>query len=502
MKPTLKTFERIQLSFILILFACLILPTQALISQYDIVLSGGRVMDPETKLDEIRNIGITDGKIMEISSDPLNGTIVIDVAGLVVSPGFIDLHVHGITNVEQEYQAHDGVTTALELEWGLPLLKDWYNSRKGKAMINYGASVNWPFCRFQNAEAISKNVEALKASIASSDFIGIQDLLLPMFRTFSMELPVEQHEIMLNNVRKSLEEGGLGIGVPVGYLTGATREEVYRVYQLAGELQAPVFTHIRDAKGLSVQQAISHAVLTDAPLHIVHMNSMALGEIGLSIEMVNDAQEKGFDITTEVYPYTAASTGIETAIFDEGWQERLGISYGDVQWVATGERLTEKTFNEKRATGGTVIIHMMKPDWITHGIKSENVTVASDGMWYAELAHPRTAGTYSRVLGKYVREDQALDLMTALKKMTLLPAKRMETIAPIMRFKGRLQVGMDADITVFDPDQVIDKATFDGGLEFSEGIHYVMDNGVLVLDKGETIMDVFPGKPVYGKYKR
>jgi dihydroorotase len=271
---------------------------------------------------------------------------------------------------------------------------------------------------------------------------------------------------------------------------------------MAGRLQAPIFTHVREGKAMAIQQAISDAVLTDAPLHIVHMNSMTLEEIGLAIEMVNTAQQKGYDITTEVYPYTAASTGIESAIFDEGWQERLGISYGDIQWVETGERLTEETFKIKRETGGTVIIHMMKPEWIEKGITSDNVIIASDGMYYAELAHPRTAGTYSRVLGKYVREDQVLDLPTALKKMTLLPAQVMEKISPMMRFKGRIQVGADADLTIFDPLTVIDRATFDKGLKFSDGIRYVLVNGVLVLKEGNTVKDVFPGQPIYGKYKR
>jgi len=116
---------------------------------YDIVLKGGRVIDPETKLDAIRNVGILNNRIAQISGEPLQGKQVIDVSGLVVAPGFIDMHIHGRSNVEQEYQLHDGVTTALELEWGIEHLGKWYDSRKGKALINYGASVNWPFERYK-----------------------------------------------------------------------------------------------------------------------------------------------------------------------------------------------------------------------------------------------------------------------------------------------------------------------------------------------------------------
>jgi len=220
------------------------------------------------------------------------------------------------------------------------------------------------------------------------------------------------------------------------------------------------------------------------------------------LDMVQAAKNKQFDITTELYPYTAASTALESAMFLDGWQERMGISYGDLQWVATGERLTKETFEKYRKTGGTVIIHMMKPEWISKGIAAPGVIIGSDGMPYAKLAHPRTAGTFSRVLGKYVREDKVIDLHTAIEKMTLLPAKRLEGISPMMRFKGRIQVGADADITIFNPNTITDKATFEKGLEFSAGIEYVMVNGSFILKNGKTVSNVFPGQPVYGKFKK
>ena len=252
---------------------------------------------------------------------------------------------------------------------------------------------------------------------------------------------------------------------------------------------------------MAVQQVLADAMLTGAPLHIVHINSSTLSQIYLGIEMVQAAQQKGYSITTELYSYPAASTLLQSAYFDEGWQQRLGISYGDLQWVATGERLTKETFESYRKAGGVVIIYSMKPEWIKAGIASKGVIIASDGMPYAKLAHPRTAGTFSRVLGKYVREEKLIGLSAAIEKMTLLPARRLEEISPMMRFKGRLQVGADADITIFNPGTVADKATFEKGLEFSEGIEYVLVSGVFVLKNGKTVNNIFPGQPVYGKYK-
>ena len=145
-------------------------------------------------------------------------------------------------------------------------------------------------------------------------------------------------------------------------------------------------------------------------------------------------------------------------------------------------------------------MHMMKPEWIKAGIRDPRTLIASDGMPYAPGAHPRTAGTFSRVLGKYVREENTIGLMEALSKMTLMPAKRLENIAPSMRQKGRLQIGADADITVFDPTQVIDKADF-STLRFSQGITHVLVNGTLVVKEGKTVENAFPGRPVLGKYR-
>jgi dihydroorotase len=469
--------------------------------QYDIVLTGGRVIDPETKLDAIRNLGIINNRIAQISSEPLKGKQQINVSGLVVAPGFIDLHIHGRTNKEQEYQLHDGLTTALELEWGIENLKEWYASRQSKALINYGASVCWPYERFKAIDKYKDAVNKLyETSIkGESSLYGLTNTILPA----AAELLTEQEMIKtLSNIKSSLAEGGIGIGVPIGYLPKTNPKEMYRVFQLAGELNALVFSHVREPNIISIQEVITNALLTNAPLHIVHVNSMSLGNIQMALDMISAANKKGFDISTELYSFTAASTTLQSAMFSDGWQDRLGISYSDLQWVATGERLTKETFEAYRKSGGVVIIHMMKSEWIKTGIAAPGVIIASDGMPYAPLAHPRTAGTFSRVLGKYVREDKVIDLMTAIEKMTLLPAKRLEGIAPMMRFKGRIQIGADADITIFNPNTVIDKATFEKGLAFSEGIEYVIVNGVIALKDGKTVDNIFPGQPVYGKFKK
>ena len=473
---------------------------------YDLVLAGGRVIDPETGLDAIRHVGIRGDRIAEISTTPLSGREVVEVSELVVSPGFIDPHSHGQTNEANEYQAHDGVTTALELESGRMFVRRWLAARAGDAMINFGASAAHGTVRRFAMEHYGEQTAAITRLVETEglESEGLDDLFTETAN--ARYEPVEPHETpaMLMELSKELDAGALGIGVPVGYYPGATRDEIFRVFELAAARDAPIYTHIRDARDriAPVQEMLANAAITGAPLHIVHLNSMALGDIGVALDMIAAAQARGLDVTTEVYPYTAASTSLESTLFDPGWRELMGISYGDLQWEETGERLTEETFATYREEGGTVIIHMMRPEWIAEGVASPLTMIGSDGMPYAPGAHPRSAGTFARVLGRYVREEAALSLMNALGKMTIRPARRLEGIAPSMRLKGRLQVGCDADITIFDPDTIIDTATFEDDLSFSEGVHHVMVGGKFVVREGATVEGVRPGRPILGRYRQ
>ncbi len=489
--------------YIFYIFCCAICASYSVYgqSEFDLVLTGGRVMDPETGLDGVRNVGISGGKIASISTEVLNGKRTIDVTGMVVSPGFIDLHVHGVSNTEQEYQLHDGLTTALELEWGIGPLKAWYGQRESKALINYGASVCWPFERYRALEKYRQEADKLRDPSGDNAYTLVNTInqITPSYT----EVPdASEMRQTLENIEESLKDGGIGIGIPIGYLPQTNPTELYKVYEMAGRSGTLLFTHVRTPDMSGLQEAFSNAMLTRAPLHIVHLNSMALGNIELALKMLEDSQNQGYRITSEVYPYTAASTALESAMFNPGWQERLGMDYEDLQWVATGERLNKDTYEAYRKEGGIVIMHMMQPEWIAKGLSAEGIAIASDGMMYAPLAHPRTAGTFTRVLGKYVRDDHTLDMMSALKTLTLIPAKILEDIAPVMLQKGRLQEGADADITIFDPETIRDRATFDGGLKFSKGVTYVMVGGVLVLDQGKTVPNQYPGQPIFGKYRQ
>jgi N-acyl-D-aspartate/D-glutamate deacylase len=445
---------------------------------YDIVIAGGRVMDPATNLDGVRHIGIRGGKIAAVSTAPLAGRTMIDAKGLVVSPGFIDLHSHGQTPENYRFKARDGVTTALEMEVGVGRVTEWYGEREGKALVNFGAT--------------SGDIPARMAVMHDTG------VLLPRDQAAKRAATPDEQRQVLDRLRAGLDQGGLGIGMGIAYCPLETRAEVLAIFRLAAERKTPIYVHVRNGgptePGVvdALQEMIADAAASGAAVHMVHITSSGLREVPLLLSMIAGARQRGLDITTEAYPYTAGMTDLSSAIFDEGWQKRQGgISFGDLQWAATGERLTPESFARYRKQGGFVAVHSIPEDVIGLALANPMVMVASDGIMEEGKGHPRAAGTYARVLGHYVREQHTLGLMEALRRMTAMPADRLG-----IRAKGRIAVGADADLTAFDAARVIDRATFEKPAQYSEGIQYVMVNGTLVVAKGELVPSVAPGRGV------
>ena len=450
---------------------------------YDLAILNGRVMDPESGLDAIRNVGIRAGKIAAISTTSLSAKSTIDAKGLVVAPGFIDLHEHGQEPRNYEFQARDGVTTSLELELGTDDVDRWYAAREGKSLINFGVSIGHMRVRMK----------------------VLGDLLSTMLPTGDAAdraaTPAELFEITAD-MERGFRRGAVAEGMGVNYTKGATHWEIVEMFRIAAKYGASVHVHLRygglkeQNTGLAaLEEVLAAAAATGAPLHVVHVTSMGLKYTPQLISMIRGAQQHGLDVTTECYPYTAGSTELQSAIFDPGWQENMGITYKDVQWSGTGERLTAETFEKYRKQGGIVVIFSIPEEAARTAVADPIVMIASDGMPITGAkVHPRGQATFSRVLGHYVREEKALDLMTALRKMTLMPAQRLEKRAPIFKDKGRVRVGADADITIFDPARVIDKATFDEPLQYSEGILFVLVNGVLVVNNSRLVEGVHPGR--------
>lgn len=458
--------------------------------QYDLVLEGGRVMDPETGLDAIGNVGIRGGKIARISIEALAGRRVIHAAGLVVAPGFIDLHQHGQELDSERVKAFDGVTTALEMEIGRPDVAGFLKQKEGQSLIHYGTTASHCAARslvfgtpLPEGTILPKSGPATEKPATSEQIMQIEQRL--------------QHE---------LDAGALGIGMGIQYTPGATRLEVIDMFRVAAERKLPVYTHMRSFGRIepgsaieATEEVIGAAAITGAPLHIVHINSTCLRDTLECISLVEGARARGLDVTTEAYPYIAGMTVINTAEFNPGWRGKLGIDYSNLVLPTTGEKLTLARFEElhNSRVQQMVLVFANTQEMIDATIPNPLIMIASDGI----VGHPRNAGTFSRVLGQYVREKKTLTLMEALRKMTLMPAQMLERSTPEAKRKGRLQEGADADIVVFDPQTIGDRSTFEKPMEPSAGVHYLVVAGTVLIDDGKMMPDVYPGRAILGPGK-
>jgi N-acyl-D-aspartate/D-glutamate deacylase len=462
---------------------------------FDLVIRGGRVMDPESGTDAVRDVGITGGRIARVSPGPLAGRRVLDAAGLVVAPGFVDLHQHGQTEENDRLKLQDGVTTALELEIGVPDVAAFLKAREGKALLNYGASASHPWARVVAWGGVlppALSEELVPAAGSATDEAASPGRVRAMQET----------------LRGELAAGGLGIGVGINYTPGASRLEMIEVFRVAAERGVPLWPHIRAAgytePGSSVEsvsEVIAAAAVTGAALHIVHINSMGLGQVFECLRMIEGARARGLDVTTEAYPYGWGATLLNSALFNPGWRERMRLDYSDLRLVATGESLTKESYDRLRGSGANVkVLVRGNPDErVDAVIRHPLVMIASDGFVSGGKGHPRTAGTYARILKRYVREQRSLTLMDAIRKMSLMPAQRLEAATPQARGKGRIREGADADLVVFDPETVADQATYEEPARPSTGFRYVLVGGTPVVDGGRVVDGVRPGQALTGR---
>jgi len=511
--------------FTVVAIIAMAISPQVFAETYDVVINNGRVMDPETNFDGVRNVGIKDGKIVAITTDAIKGKETINAKGHVVAPGFIEGHQHATDQFSRKVNLRDGLTTQMDFEAGAGDIAKWYADAEGKTQSNYGMVVLATLARVSV-------LDGPEIAAGGNDMGGLFSYTVGAAAKkaqqegrkpgWSSTLPnKEQMTQIMAYVDEGLRQGALGVGVPVGYMTtGVTQYELYKYQELAAQYGRVTNAHVRFAgvrpptEGqLGVQEMLANAMVLDAPFLASHLNSNMDWEY--TIPLINDAREKrGAKVWGEVYPYAAGGTIASTDILTESSMAQMNITYSNVANL-DGTRWTKEDYENirKNDPGRSILIYNNPPEDIAKWMAQPGVVVVSDGMaiqdenldyypwdepYEGKSVHPRSAGTRAKVL-RMVREDKNMPLMEAISKMSYLHAKYFDELGGISQFrtKGRVQIGADADIVVFNPDTVTDNSTYEVGMGAlpSTGIPYVLVNGVVVV-KDSVVQKVFPGKPI------
>lgn len=495
-----------------IVWACLLacVPATVVAIDHDVVIMGGRVMDPETGFDAVANVGVSGDRIAVITTEPIAGHRTIEANGHVVTAGFIDQHFHWTRPLGYKLALRDGVTTAMDCEAGTlgSQVERYYALHAGQSQVNYGTAVSHELGR----AAILDGREAMDATegLATGVRLGTG---------WTGAVPsAAQLDALLAMTDEGLKAGALGVASTLGYMPGAGAREIFELQRLAASYGRATFVHTRHTPGNATsevngaQEILANAAALGAPASISHFNNPGWE---LVQDLLMGMRARGFNVWGEYYPYAAGSTTINAHFLRPAiWVEQLGNAYEDtLQDPTTGRFLSEAEYQATLENDPTrvIVLYKMPPEEVVKWVGLPGIVMASDGMplphadfdgysWdtpYEDIAniHPRTAGSHGKSLR--LAREAGIPLMQVLASFSYNPARYLgDTGVQAMQQRGRMQAGMIADITVFDPENVTDRSTYSQGTLPTEGISYVLVSGELVVEQGRVNRGTKPGKPI------
>jgi len=508
-------------SIALTLLACIGLALPAVAQDYDLVILNGRVMDPETMYDDIANVGVKGGKIVAITKEKIAGKEAIDATGLVVAPGFIDVHFHAVDPFGTKLGVADGITTGMDLEAGASRVAEWYAQKeKTGVQMNYGTTTALGTARLIVHDPEIKLEGPVDATTAFG-FAGKagEDGLPGWSLTRSS---IEQMNQIMQMLDEDLRQGALGIGVPAAYMArGLTSYEQFEAQRTAARYGRLVAVHTRyhlssqtpTEAPIGFSEVLANAMVLRAPLLLCHDNDYGWWE---NEEKLQLARAQGYNVWGEHYPFAAGSTLISADFLrPELWEKMNGYKYEETIYDPTADKfLTKDEYlkTAKERPGLTVVVHMPpRKKWLKYWLTMPEMVVGSDAMvgldkdgkmlpWDADVSryagHPRTAASFSTTL--QLGREQGVPLMFTLAQTSYWSAKHLGDMGlEAMQERGRVQVGKVADLTLFNPKTVKANATYKAGENGlpPTGIPYVIINGAIVVKEG-TVLPVRPGQPI------
>lgn len=499
-----------------VLGVALLVSTTAMAEEYDLAIQNGRVMDPETMLDAVLNVGVKDGRIAIITKEDISGKESIDATGHVVAPGFIDFHFHALDGLSLKLAALDGVTTGMDLEIGAINVADWYDAKEGAWPLNYGTGVSQEGARLRVHDPeveiddwydAPKILGGLRAEACADGTCGWQDTRSDLSK---------MNEV-LALIDKELMAGALNLSSTVGYMSnGLTSYEMFKTQELAAKYGRYLGAHVRfhgspvtPEAQLGFDEILANALALDAPMSLLHNNDYGWWE---NEEKLQAARAQGYNVWSEYYPYDAASTSISSDFFKPQVWQTFGVPYEDAMYDPIADKfLTQEEYEataEEDPSRLVVVFSPSRKKWLPFWLRMPHMIVASDSIYSGKgvdswdldpseyQGHPRTAGTHGAVLR--LGREHGVPLMFAIAQMSYWPAKHLgDTGLQAMKERGRMQEGMVADIVIFDPENVTDNATYKAGEQGlpSSGIPYVIVNGQMVV-KDNDFQKVWAGQPI------